>query len=445
VAWDAAGVSVPYCRGRAFDEHAPGGFGSNVDPVFSQRGWCAFYPTKATWADGWGPIDFGSDNTALFIKDRIALKRWTFNLGVRADQQVHENDLGETTMDSTDIVPRLAASYDVLGDSTLILNASAGRYYAQVELEWSRRFNVLPIGRAQYEVYRWSPATMGYDTLFQTVGARSGVDILLLDPYHKDEFQLGAEWQFHRNWALKAKALYWKAADYPVFLRQVDPVDGLYNEIATSDAEAERKSISLALQRRFRNGWMVGASYVYSELIDSCAYGDAGCATNYGELAVWTMEDGTLVSHYNMHGRGLQDRPHVAKVRGAYRAPLGRGHSINIGGLAYMHSGRAWAPGETWTIPDELNPQDQTITRFVYLEPYGAERIPTRYQLDFNLEWRFPIAGDFSGYLRGEVLNVTDEQELLAISGLPSTGEPNVTTENYQYPRMLRLLAGFQF
>jgi hypothetical protein len=447
VGWDAAGVTVPFCRGRSFDEYAPGGFESNADPVTSQRAWCAFYPTKATWADGYGPIDFGSDNTALFIKDRIALKKWTLNLGLRADQQVHENDVGETTLDTTDIVPRLAASYDVLGDSTLILNGSAGRYYANVELAWSRNFNIMPIGTVQYELYRWNRTSMGYDDLFRVVGAASGLEIVEVDPYYKDELQVGAEWQFHRNWALKFRALYWETKDYPVIRRQMDPVDGLYNEVLNTEATKEREAFTISIQRRFRNGWMVGANYTYSRNLDSCFYGaDGGCSHNYGELEEWTMEDGTQVSHWPYPMRSYQDRPHVGKVRGTYNWRLGKGHSLNIAGLAYFNSGRAWSRGETQTYPEELpDPLDQNPTRFVYEEPYGAERLNTRYQLDLNLEWRFPIGGDFSGYVRGEVLNVTDEQELLAITGLPNTGIPSQSTSNYQYPRMLRMLAGFQF
>jgi hypothetical protein len=442
--WETAGVSVPFCRGRAYDESAPGGFLSNADTVASQLGWCRFYPTKETWMNGYGPVEYGSTNTAFFIKDRIALKRWTFNVGLRADLQEHSNDVGETTVDSTDIVPRLAASYDVFGDSTLILNGSAGRYYAQIELAWSNNFIRTALARTSYEQYRWNPATGGYDQLLRVITPGSR-DIVQVDPYYKDEVQLGAEWQFHRDWALKFRASWWEAQDYPMLFDQMDLVTGLYEEVATSESKGERQAFTIAVQRRFRNGWMFGANYTYSKMMDSCRYGDNGqCASNYGELAVWT-ENGIPVSQINEWGRGLQDRPHVAKVRGAYNWNLGKGHSIVIGGLAYMHSGRAWAPGETRTIPAELDPLGQSPTLFVSLEPRGAERLDYRYQLDLNLEWRFPIAGGFSGYLRSDILNATDEQELLAISGLAATGEPNVTTENYQYPRIIRLMAGVQF
>ena len=85
--------------------------------------------------------------------------------------------------------------------------------------------------------------------------------------------------------------------------------------IGVSEAKNERQAFTIAVQRRFRNGWMVAANYTYSKLMDSCSYGDNGqCATGYGELRVWTDENGTPVSEINRWGRGGQDRPHVAVV-----------------------------------------------------------------------------------------------------------------------------------
>jgi hypothetical protein len=352
-----------------------------------------------------------------------------------------------TVIDDTSVVPRLAASFDVFGDSTFIVSGSVGRYVAQVELAWSANFNVMPQGRIQYEVYRWNRDTQGYDDLFQTVGAQAGLDVVQVDPYYKDEVTVGAEWQFRPDWALKATASYWQNKNYPNIYRQIDPVDGLYNVVGNvPGAKSERKALTVAVQRRYKNGWLFGANYTYSQALDNCGYAEnGGCTSNYGELAVWTMEDGTLVSQYNEWGPSFTDATHIAKVRGAYQLKLGKGHSLNIGGLAYYVSGRPWTPGETWTIPDELNPLAQNITRFVNLEPAGNRRITGRTQLDLNVEWRFPISGQFSGFLRTDILNATNEQSLIAIGGLPATGTPILTTDNFQYPRIFRALVGFQF
>ena len=44
-----------------------------------------------------------------------------------------------------------------------------------------------------------------------------------LDPYYKDEIILGFEWQFTRNWAFDAKAMYWELGDMIMNTTQRDP------------------------------------------------------------------------------------------------------------------------------------------------------------------------------------------------------------------------------
>jgi hypothetical protein len=440
VAWRAAGVDVPLCAGWGFDEHAPGGFLGNLQPNPQYWSVCAFYPTKGSWQQGWGPTEVSSRNTALFLRDLFTTDRWTFNLGVRMEQQHHENDVGDTTLDSTDWAPRLAASYDLLGDSSLILSATAGRYVQHILLDGSANFNLTPWGRTQFEWYLWNPATQDNDILVRVQGARSIRDVGMSDTYFKDEATFGAQWQLHPDWAIEARAVYRRVTDFPQILRQMDPVDGLYEVVEnTPGVEEKRRALELSVHRRFRDGWTFGANYTLSRTEANC------CGQAYGELISWTLEDGTPVSHWNQWGRADGDRPHLVKVRGAKRFGLGRGHSILIGGLAYHTSGQVWAPVETWVIPAELDPLGQRPTRVVLLEPRGSRRIGGRTQLDMNLEWRFPIAGTVSGYLRTEVLNVTDEQVLIGVAGLPTTGEPSPTTWNYQYPREVRAYVGFSF
>jgi hypothetical protein len=187
VSWDAYGVNVPQCFGWAFGEDAPGGYLGNLHPNPQARGVCTFYPTKDSWQQGWGPVSVGSRNTAFFIRDRFTSRKWTLNLGLRVDRQHHENDVGETTIDSTNRVPRLAASYDVLGDSELILSASAGRHVEHVQLGWSQIFNVTPTGRMHMERYRWNPQTRDYDLLVQVRDETSIRDIVRVEPWFRDE------------------------------------------------------------------------------------------------------------------------------------------------------------------------------------------------------------------------------------------------------------------
>jgi hypothetical protein len=457
--WEVGGVTSPFCRGRGYDEYAPGGFTSNFSENPAQRGWCRFYPSYDTWEGGWGPSVSGSDNLAVFVRDKIALDRWTFNLGIRADEQVHENDVGETVLDTTDIAPRLAASYDVLGDSTLLLQATAGRYYAMIQMTWAAAFNRGGQGRvggSPYDQYRFNPETGVYE-YERSVAGSSGREITPIDPYYKDEVSLGVEWQFHTDWALKATGSYWKSEDFPQIAQQHDENGVTFEEIDnTPGAKEERTALSLSVQRRFRNNWMMSASYVFSTIDGNCNYLDNGqCDPVYGADRLFTNDDGVPWSHYNRDGELRQSRPHNFKLRGAYSWQLGKGHSLNIGGIAYYMSGNVWQPWEL--ITDDFSGNSVAV----YMEPRGSRRIESRQQLDLHLQWAFPIAGQFNGWVRGEVINATDEQGQIGIAGMAEscnwptdnieggactgTPTPSMTSANFQAPRAIRLQIGFNF
>jgi hypothetical protein len=354
-------------------------------------------------------------------------------------------------LDSTNIVPRLAVSYDVLGDSKLLVMGTAGRYYAQVEMAWAATFNQIPQGRTQYEQYYWNPETSDYDLFFRAVTG-STYEITEVDPYYKDEVSLGMEWQFHPDWAFKVRGSRWEAKDFPQIYDQIDAAGALYPAIEnTPGAKSERTAVDLVIQRRFKNNWMMAASYTLSKTEGNCQYLDNGqCIADYGELIAFTNDEGVPWSHVNRYGSLPQDRPNVFKVRGAYNWQLGRGHSILFGGLAYYHDGPVWTPYTSLTDPISGG------SVLAFEEERGSRRLGGRKQLDFNVQWSFPIAGQFDGFLRTEILNLTNEQEQIGIAGMAEscfwadgdcTSEPTPlpTGQNFQYPRTIRIQVGFNF
>jgi hypothetical protein len=391
----------------------------------------------------------------------MAFDKWTFNIGVRADQQVHENDVNETVLDTTDIAPRLAASYDLRGDSTMLLSASAGRYYQHIQMSWAAAFNRGGTGRvagSPYDQYRFNPETGLYDLFERHVAGSADREITPIDPYYKDEFTLGFDWQFHRDWAFKVRGSYWEAEDFMQATNQIDEAGEVYESIEnTPGASEERTAISFEVRRRFRNNWMVAASYVWSETEGTCNMNEnLQCNPVYGTLLHFTNDNGEPWSHYNRYGDLRRSRPHNIKLRGAYNWQLGRGHTINIGGLAHYMSGNVWQPWEN--LPDPVTNQNVAV----YMEPRGSRRIDDYKQLDLNLQWSFPIVGQFNGWIRGEILNVTDEQVQTGIAGMAescnwaplddpingactATPTPTPTGANFQAPRRYRLQIGLNF
>jgi hypothetical protein len=417
--------------GFGYSPDAPGGF---ARPLFYRE---VFNPPL-----GHTTIN-PTDNWALFVRDRMTFDRWTFNLGLRIDDQYHENDIGTSTVDAQEISPRLSAVYDVRGDGTLLASATAGRYMYQLPQNWSERFNTTTASRAFYTQYGWNPTTQAYDRLQRVLPPQAGA-VQQVDPHFKDELTLGVDWAFHPNWAFKAKYLYWEQDEHPQMYNQVD-AEGNIVLVAEQNpySESQRNALHLSVQRRFRDNWMVAAAYTWSETEGNCqesTQANVGCAPPTGahidqvnpDTGVpWTLE--------NYDGPLATDRPHVVKLRGLYRMPLGRGHSLNIGGLFFLQSGAAWARTE------EIEVVDGADTVIHFLEPRGSHRTPTFQELSLNLEWQFPLSQQLDGALRIDAINVTDEQELIGTDGLPETGEPTQLSLNYQRARVLRVMARVTF
>ncbi len=75
--------------------------------------------------------DMGVDQKAYFLEDRWQVTdNWLLSLGLRNDKFTNTNSAGESYVDSgNQWAPRLGASWDVFGDSSLKVYANLGRYY----------------------------------------------------------------------------------------------------------------------------------------------------------------------------------------------------------------------------------------------------------------------------------------------------------------------------
>ncbi len=84
----------------------------------------------------WWPIfnpTEGADFTinSIFANDNWQLNdKWSFNLGVRYDENDGSNSGGATVANDSNISPRLGATYDLRGDGDLVFHTSYGQYVA---------------------------------------------------------------------------------------------------------------------------------------------------------------------------------------------------------------------------------------------------------------------------------------------------------------------------
>jgi outer membrane receptor protein involved in Fe transport len=103
---------------------------NNIFPIFQG---------STTWVVWWPPIgleiaqptDFVTNS--LYANDSWQLNdRWSFNVGVRYDENDGVDSSGNLVTDDDQISPRLGLSYDVKGDGDLVVNASYGTYVAAI-------------------------------------------------------------------------------------------------------------------------------------------------------------------------------------------------------------------------------------------------------------------------------------------------------------------------
>ena len=77
------------------------------------------------------PTDF--ETNSFYVNDRWQLNdKWSFNLGVRYDENDGRDAGGNLVTDDSKVSPRLAVSYDLKGDGDWVFNASYGTYVAAI-------------------------------------------------------------------------------------------------------------------------------------------------------------------------------------------------------------------------------------------------------------------------------------------------------------------------
>ena len=427
-------------RGRGYNENLPGGFAQPQDKR-------VFDPSNA--------IESTSEVYSAYAQDRFDLsERFNLYIGVRMDSQAFDNDAGQEIISSTDFVPRLAATWDTTGDGTVLLKATAGRYYQVVGQDiFNREFATLPNGQNQSTLFRWNNATQRYDLSPQRT-LLSGLDTGSFDPYYKDEVSAGVEWQFVPTWAFKARAIWWEIGDAFWSTNQFNAAGQVVSDVRNwDDGFRDYRGAVLELNRAFRNGWTVRTNYTYSDG-DGNTFGTGDGTTDADtlfellggvEVCTATSAPGctpgaTNATIRNREGSGNTEREHNLNLVGLKAFEIGK-QTLGLGGYFGFRSGEPWGLRANTSIRHPVSNVAQTTT--TYVTPRDANEMEDTYTLNLTGYWEFPIKGQFSGRLGVEAVNVTNEQEIISIN--LQTGQPDAGKSAIQSPREIRLQVGLTF
>lgn len=434
-----------------------------------------------------------STQAAQYLEDKWQVSRNVLlTLGVRNDSYSNSNGDGVKFIDVKNLTaPRLAASWDVFGDSSMKVFGSAGRYYLQLPTSVAARAASRSTLISQDFTYT------GIDSKGQPTGlvaintpispdneygqAKDPRTVVVKDlkPNYQDEVTLGFEKAFSPSLNFGAKATYRKlgagiddscdtrglqkyaddhkipynAADIACFIFNpgeaatvwLNGSDGSGRYVTMSAAEmgfpkVERtyKAVDLFAEHPLRDGWYGKVNYTWSKSygnMEGQTRSDTG-QTDVGTTAAWDFPE------FAVNGVGVlpNDRTHQLKMYGFYELTP----QWSIGADVLVQSGRPKVCLGTNADADSGvgNPYGGPGygPEYFWCEgkpvPRGSlGRLPAEKRLDMNFVFRPAQAKGLA--FKAEVFNVLNAQAVLARQEVYDDGS-EAQVANYGEARTLQ-------
>ncbi len=349
-------------------------------------------------------------------------------IGLFAPQQV----AGQTVSESSTLGPRLGIAYDLRGNGKAVVKAYYGRFYFNSAPD-TIAASANPVGRTRLR-YRWTdlngnlkldgPNELG--AFLRTAAGPSGVTI---DPNMERPF--GDEYSLHFEQELmpflSARASYvrkalrndWATIDLgrinayvtPISrtnagpdgvtgtaddqtLQLLDRVAAAENRVFTSvdENDSDYDTIEFALNRRFKDRWMLMTSFGYTWLnqfhgvaSSTSALSSAGQEQNYDWRPNFTIfgRETSTIWNYKVIGR------YVAKW------------DIGLSGSYKLQSGRQWGRTASISLP-------VAGTETIRVEPVTANRAPNVGILDLRFDKSFGLSRGAKVTAMVDVFNLTN-------------------------------------
>ena len=404
---------------------------------------------------------------SVFLQDAWKpSNRLTLNLGVRMDHLQGGGKDQDPVYTNTVIAPRLGFALDVTGNGTTVLKGSYSQYYEGVFNDLYK----LAVGGFE-DVVGWNmSACPAYGPQGPTADYRcpdsakeevsripqpiASVDSDIKHP-RVDEFSLGLEHQFGRNWRVSATGVYrenknfvanvlpdarwaplslatsasepvegcdgcspWQAGTVTAYrwanratstdnVRITNPDGFQYrdlegNVLGTMNAYRKYQALMLSVSRRYADRWQAQVSYVYSK--------SEGTVNNTSESLFGPsrfFETPTLALT-NSDGRSTNDRPHELKAFVGYDIPK---IDVSVNASYRLLSGRTYAPFQQYTST-QINYSATayywatSAGRQPFLDARGSRRLPAESVLDLRFEKVFSIGGTHRLAFFGDFLNL---------------------------------------
>lgn len=406
-------------------------------------------------------------NGAIYALDKFQVgSHWLVNVGLRAERQSGESDLGTNVVDTTTVSPRLAATFDMRGDGKTLAVGSYGRYYQDVLQSFDDAFAGVP-QKTNYTLFNWDATSNQFvqGPHVQFGGNSTRVDNI--KPTYIDEFTVGMQQQIGRTIGVGVRAIHrsWGDLIDDVFEYATGATAPTRTFTNLSGTKRTYNALETTFEKRFTANWGANVSYVWSRTrgnqfstinSDLGNFANENCkSSNDTTLGTGGVINCGLAVATNRDGLAPFDRTHVIHALTSYRLPL---HVVNVtmSPALLVESGDTFQKQGTLSVlgPDG-KANGSTVT--YYYDGAGSDRLPSIYQLDFATEATYPVASVELG-LKGEIFNVTDAQKQIqatsvgwcndsttACSNLRKSYAIGTSRNAFQTPRTYRITALVRF
>lgn len=419
-----------------------------------------------------GPSQSEGDIYALYLRDKFEIgTRLFMEVGLRYEQEEGQSDIGETTIDTQTVAPRLNASFDIAGNGKSLIIGSAGRFYEYVVQSFSDNFANVP-QRAIYDLFTFQNGQFVFTRRQQPTGNsfRPNTD---LDPTYLDEVSLGFQQQFGATVGVGVRGIWREWGDLIEDVEDFQPGQTTTFRQTINDDQAYRqyRGLELTFEKRFSHNWNALANYTFSETEGNHFsrafsslrdYTSAQCRTTI-DLSIGNngiIPCSEVVSSARLSGNPGYDRPHHFKVLGGYSRPLGPVNlAIGLGGEYISGLKFSKTRAVNVLLPGTTTNAGPTLTYFY--EGIGQDQLDAIHSIDTSLEVTIPLFKLVELGVKGEAFNVTDQQEQTSVNNTVFCGQTSGASSacttartnfgkatargSFQAPRSYRLTALLRF
>ena len=355
---------------------------------------------------------------SFYVQDDVAvMSRLVINAGVLMNRDELIQDLGDiapgagiesgtflTFGFADQVQPRLGFNLQVrrgVGDK---IYGNYGRYFGLDQKSGARS---MASGRLFTQNTDFNPVTGAFiETTVQANTAAKTIIRPMKSP-HTDEFLLGYATPLADGWSFDA---FWMYRDTDDFIEDIPTVLPFSTFVYRNDPIADRKykTFTMELSRGLRDNWAMNVSYAWSKLYGNYdqdySGGLAGVAI-FNTSSLINDGPGMFTADRNRQGVLTQDRPHVFKVLATYNPP--QIANLNLGLAVRTQSGTPWSAVGLG--------RGSGATYLNYLEPAGANRLPTWTNADLLVRYGITIGERRAVRLEARVLNLFNNETVLFV------------------------------